>query len=128
MKRLISIFTLAILLLTAVQPTLVFHYCGGSLHSVGWVNNELPKSCCGGEHKNCCSNETLKIATDDFQLQQQDLTAFAQLVLNPVLFVLSENLFLSESSGALVLQNIFPPGGLAKYNTAIIHLNCVYRI
>ena len=128
MKRIISIYTLAILLLTAVQPTLVFHYCGGSLHSVGLAKNESPKSCCGGEHKNCCSNEILKIATDDFQLRQQDLTEFAQLVLNPVLFVLSENLFSSESSDARVLQNIFPPGGLAKYNAEILQLNCVYRI
>jgi hypothetical protein len=128
MKRLISIFMLTILLLTAAQPTLIFHYCGGKFHSVGLAKNEFPKSCCGEKHKNCCSNEILKIATDDYQLQQQDLTELAPLVLNPVLYVLFDNLQPSESTDALVLQNIFPPGGLAKYSAAIIQMNCVYRI
>jgi hypothetical protein len=127
MKRIISIFMLTILLLTTVQPTLIFHYCGGKFHSVSLVKTES-KSCCGGEHKSCCFNEILKIATDDFQVQQQDLTEFAPLVLNPVLFLLSDNLQPSESSDALVLQHIFPPGGLAKYGAAIIQMNCVYRI
>ncbi|MDR0865689.1 MAG: hypothetical protein LBO74_12270 [Candidatus Symbiothrix sp.] len=129
MKRIISTSILTILLLTAVQPTLVFHYCSGSLHSIGLVNNELPKSCCGGEHKNCCSNETLKIATDNFHVQQQDITEFAPLVQNPILYLLFDNLFTSESNDSLALQNIFPPGGLARYGGAdILHRHCVYRI
>jgi hypothetical protein len=129
MKRTVSIVLLIVTLVSSVQATLVFHYCGGKFHSAGLLKNELPKSCCDGEHKNCCSNELLKIATDNYQLQQQDLTELAPLIQNPVLYLLFDNLFTSESDDSFALQNIFPPGGLAGYGGAdILHRHCVYRI
>jgi hypothetical protein len=130
MKRILIASIIAILLLTAVQPTVVFHYCKGDLHSVGLLKTELPKSCCGEKHKNCCSNHILKIATDDFQLQQQqDFTETLPQVPTPVFLTLFNNLFSSASLDLLVIQHTFPPGGLAGHSGAdLLHQICVYRI
>jgi hypothetical protein len=129
MKRAMSSFLLLILLLVAFQPTLVFHYCGGELSSVGLVKKESPKSCCGGENKNCCSNHSLKIATDDYQVQQQEITEIAPQLPVPAFFVSSDHLFSGEAFHSLVLHRIFPPGGSAGYSGADwLSLICVYRI
>jgi hypothetical protein len=123
MKRILAIQVILIVLLTAIQPALVLHYCGGKLNSIGLVKTGLPKSCCGGEGDNCCSNQIFKIATDDYQLQQQDFTEIFSQVPIPGFFLLSDNLFSGESFDPLVTQHTFPPGGVD-----LIHRFCVYRI
>jgi hypothetical protein len=129
MKRITAISMILSLLLTAMQPAVVLHYCKGSLYSVGFIKNELPKSCCSGsEHKNCCSNRILKITTDDFQIQQPVSGGIVPLILSPVLFVLSDNLYPSESPDLLLLQQIFPPGGLARRQVDLLAFVGNFRI
>ena len=129
MKRLISVFLLSLITITAAQPTVVFHYCKGKLHSVGIAKGELPPSCCGKKHSNCCSNEFIKITTDDYQVQQEVLIEAFPLLLKPVLYIVTDYLF----SGNLSLHSPlpppnFPPGGLARHTVDLLTLICIFRI
>lgn len=129
MKRITAISMISILLLTAIQPMFVLHYCKGSLYSVTFIKNELVKSCCcENDHKKCCSNQILTIATDDFQVQQSAYNEIVPLVLNSVLFVLSDDLYPSQSLDLFLLQRIFPPGGLARYQIDLLAFIGNYRI
>ena len=129
MKRVVSIIVILLLTLTAVQPSVVFHFCKGKLHSVGIVKGELPPPCCGEKHKNCCSNEILKIATDDFQIQQDRQMEIFPLVVNPVLFIINDYFFTwDQSQGLSQPPPNFPPGGLARHNIDLLTLICIYRI
>ncbi|GHT03996.1 hypothetical protein FACS189423_06020 [Bacteroidia bacterium] len=113
-----------ILLLTAMQPTLVFHYCGNNLHSVD-IGSDHSKHACNGK---CCSDYKVTLATDDFQVSQET-TEIPPLVSHPVLFVLSGNLFLGTLPGIpSILQFLFPPGGLATYSADLLTLICIFRI
>jgi hypothetical protein len=127
MKRVLLFFLLSVMSLVAIQPTLAFHYCGGSLHSVGMTDEEPQKSCCGKSA--CCSHYTAKLTTGDFQLPQQDSTIGTDLVPNSILHVLFDTILIErDSTDSLVLQRIFPPGGLAKYNADLLTLVCIFRI
>ncbi|MDR2804966.1 MAG: hypothetical protein LBB85_04890 [Dysgonamonadaceae bacterium] len=128
MKRAISIFLLLIMSLVAAQPTIAFHYCGNHLRSVEISGSNTQTSCCGT--KSCCSNYTVQMATDHFQLPQHASSAEIQmLLLKPVLFPLFDNLLTREESNFfLLLQTVFPPGGLVKYNVNLLALICILRI
>ena len=127
MKRLISVFLLSLITITAVQPTVVFHYCKGKLHSVGIVKGGLPPSCCG--KCNCCSNEIIKITTDDYQIQQEVLIEAFPLLLKPVLYIITD-CFLSgyQSLHSPLPPPNFPPGGLARHTVDLLTLICIFRI
>lgn len=127
MKRTISFILLIGLLLTAVQPSIAFHYCKGELHSVGFVKKDLPKSCCKKNGPNCCSNKILKVKTDSFPIHQTDTDIQTPAFLHPLFFVMSGDLIFPCENG-LLLQQVFPPGGLARYSAEMRHLICIYRI
>jgi hypothetical protein len=62
-------------------------------------------------------------------LPQQEATIGIQSLLSPVLFLLCDNLFWrSEFHAPLLFQNIFPPGGLAKYSVDLLSWICIFRI
>ncbi|MDR0866125.1 MAG: hypothetical protein LBO74_14505 [Candidatus Symbiothrix sp.] len=127
MKRVVLFFLLSVMSLVAAQPTLAFHYCGGNLRSVGMTDEDPQKSCCG--KSGCCSHYTVKLTTDDFQTPQQDSTIETDLVPNPIWQVsLDVVLIERESTDSLVLQRIFPPGGLATYHADLLTLVCTFRI
>lgn len=127
MKRTISFILLIGLLLTAIQPSIAMHYCKGQLHSVGFVKKDSLKSCCGKTQSNCCSNKVLKVKTDTFPINQTDTEVYTMLFLQPLFFAVTDDLiFPCENS--LLLQQVFPPGGLARYRAEMRHLICIYRI
>ncbi|MDR2040926.1 MAG: hypothetical protein LBP98_01235 [Tannerella sp.] len=81
MKRTIATVMVIWMALTAMQPALAFHFCGGSLVSVGLADTE--RCCCGketgedttcpapegiaGPVESCCSNYTMELSTDEFR-------------------------------------------------------------
>jgi hypothetical protein len=127
MKRTVSFILLISLLLTAVQPTFAFHYCKGRLHSVSLVKKDLPKSCCEKNRPNCCSNKILKVKTDPFSVNQTDKSIQTPVIPHSVFFVASNDLICSCEND-LLLQQVFPPGGLARYGAELRLLICIYRI
>jgi hypothetical protein len=141
MKRIASISLLLLMLVAAVQPTLALHFCGGSLHSVNLLNG-AGKSCCKGEmqseqqpsngisfSQNCCSNQTIELATDVFQTSQQELNIDAQTFSFVPFPVLSNNdRNANEPEYILVFQQKFPPGGLAKTHADMLSLVCSFLI
>jgi hypothetical protein len=76
----------------------------------------------------CCFNNVVKIATDDFQSAQETLTVSANLLSAPFVFLVPQTTPLSEPDALSTLQHTFPPGGLPKYGTDILAMNCVFRI
>jgi hypothetical protein len=113
--------------LTAVQPSIAFHYCKGELHSVSFVKKDLPKSCCEKNRPGCCSNKFLQIKTDSFSIHQTDTDIQAPPFPQPVFFAVSDDLIFPCKDN-LSLQQVFPPGGLARYSAELRHLICIYRI
>ena len=83
MKRGIAILLLTILIVSAIRPTVIAHYCGGTLQSVALAGEEITCSCGEMMEENasaggvtladplsrCCTMHTFKISTDDFQLR-----------------------------------------------------------
>lgn len=148
MKRVVSSFMLAVLLLAAIQPTLAFHFCGGSLSSVG-IGEEI-KSCCdemadvestacaedlegnmpvlSEPVKSCCSNYSVEFSTDMYQIPFTT-TSFVDLKPDFYPAICLLHVFFNRSSFALLLlQNLFPPGDTETYTNNLQILNCVFRI
>ncbi|OAV71555.1 hypothetical protein Barb4_00602 [Bacteroidales bacterium Barb4] len=134
MKRTLSILLLFLTLAAAVKPTLAFHYCGGSLHSVSLTGDDLQRSCCGGEEEegeagSCCSDYTVEVATDDYQTPQQEVSVgISSHDLLPAFFVSDRLLKRDAPDDFLIIQRSFPPGGLAEYDADLLSLICVFRI
>ncbi|MDR0683320.1 MAG: hypothetical protein LBG15_15990 [Dysgonamonadaceae bacterium] len=129
MKRAISVFLLLIMSLVAAQPTIAFHYCGNHLQSVEINGMNAQTSCCG--KKSCCSNYTVQMTTDHFQLPQHVAISveIQTLLLKPVLFLSFDNPLMREIkfNSFLLIQTLFPPGGFVKYNVDLLTLICVFR-
>ena len=127
MKRTISFIILMGLLLTAAQPSIALHYCKSELHSVSFVKKDLPKSCCEKNRPGCCSDRVLKIKTDSFSILRTDTDIQAPACPQTVFFTVGDVLIFPCKTN-LLLQQVFPPGGLARYSAALRHLICIYRI
>jgi hypothetical protein len=125
------------MLFASSQATLVFHYCGGELHSVILADREVDDCC---ERDNipvqktentlqempCCSNHIEQIDIDDFQVSKQynvrnDLSFFAIIV--PTLC----EYYTYEYS---VIQQIFPLGTdeLIKSRADLLTSICIFKI
>jgi hypothetical protein len=146
MKKAIASFLLLIMMLTALQPTLALHFCGGDLRSV--AIGKMQKSCCEttmekplnplsahAENRfyqplnTCCSTYTIEVSTDNFQSPNRQLTNdFQQWVFNPVLF--SAGILLKGIDSLISLSSIhlFPPGGLARNGVDLLAVICIFRI
>jgi hypothetical protein len=129
MKRAISISLLLIMSLVAAQPMIAFHYCGNHLQSVEINGMNAQTSCCG--KKSCCSDYTVQMTTDHFQLPQHVARSveIQPLLLKPLLFPPFDNLLKKEIKfdSFLLIQALFPPGRLVKYNVDLLALICVFR-
>ncbi|MDR1682673.1 MAG: hypothetical protein LBS25_04720 [Candidatus Symbiothrix sp.] len=125
MKRVFSIALAMLLSLSAVQPTVVFHYCTGKLRSVALSEPEVPQHCCG----KCCSDYKVTLSTDDYQPALQETIDFSNFLLQPAVFLSSGDFFsTNDSSFTYLIQHFFPPGGVAKYGFDLLRVICVFRI
>jgi hypothetical protein len=127
MKRALAFILLISLLQATVQPTFAFHYCKGRLHSVSLVKRDLPKPCCEKNRPGCCSDNLLTIKTDSFSIPQTDTDIQAPAFPQTVFLAVNDDLILPCINN-LLLQQVFPPGGLARYSAEVRHLFCIYRI
>jgi hypothetical protein len=147
MKRVISAFLLIIIALSSTHTTWAWHYCGGILQSVT-LADENKACCCGGKSgdtnktesnnnghnspdmpqigKSCCANYLIDIETDNFDLSGYVSGAVQQTL--HLFFIHNNPLKISDPDSVSVLQNIFPPGKFARYNTDLLALNCILLI
>lgn len=136
MKRIVALFLTFMLLLASTHATLAFHYCGKELHSIGIV--EFQKvSCCkekshSGENtlqkKSCCSNQYLKISTDDYSANQQ-ITIGSPKDFHSVAFVSCPEWGLNNVFNTTPFQRVFPPPrGLIKSGIERLIFICIFRI
>jgi hypothetical protein len=124
----------------SIQTTWALHYCGDILRSITLTDgNQI--CCCGDKNeeniahhssdspqisKSCCSYYFVDIATDSF-----DMTDFVVATIQQVsnLFLLHDNsLTINVLENFSVLQYVFPPGDIAKYNADLLTLICIFRI
>jgi hypothetical protein len=147
-KQTISIGLLFVLLVTSVQPTVAFHFCGGNFHSVG-IGSAESNNCCGNDMDTwqagnfspegeiifsepalpCCSDYTIEISTDTYQISSAPSIAPtpypADFLFTPCLpYSVANNSELPVSR----LQTIFPPGCIALHTTDLLTLICILRI
>ncbi|MFC4675043.1 hypothetical protein [Dysgonomonas termitidis] len=155
MRRFISIFLSLIILVVGAHPVLAMHFCAGDLFSVNLTKanqqnhfccekmENMPTEDCGSkshshhkphsafteEHDNCCTFKQVKLSTDDFnhQIQQSSLNNILPSFFN-VWFVLYSAVNYLESDSSVIVQHIFPPGGLDKLNIDLLAYICTYRI
>jgi hypothetical protein len=112
MKRIVSTLLLFLLPLVAMQPTLAFHFCGGSFHSAGI--GEAGRRCCQGGMVDACPRPSLAAPTP----------------LPPVL-PLSCLPCLPDCISVLPplhLPTISPPGNPPPCATDILAFTCILRI
>ena len=132
------------MIIIGIHPILSVHFCGGELHSFALLSDSAEKSCCASMadmaeeahthsitdlHHNCCDTQTLQIATDDYQSQQQQITLNKPLLsFDKVWFALASVFELVESDDYTLVKNAFPPGGLYLQHVDILTYICIYRI
>jgi hypothetical protein len=145
MKKVLASFLLLITTLTAIQPTLALHFCGGRLQSVAIGNRH--KNCCGdvmeirnkafpADTKNtlsqsgntCCATYTVEIATDNFQSPHRQAAIENAMNLNPLLFACEISTSKFHSDILLYPEHFFPPGGLARYSVDLLTFVCIFII
>ncbi|MBF0762034.1 hypothetical protein IR148_13395 [Dysgonomonas mossii] len=155
MKRFSSVLLSLIILVAGAHPVLAMHFCAGDFYSVDLAKpNQSNHSCCdkmedmskenceGGsqshhksdsslteEHGNCCTFKHVKLSTDDYdyQVQQSSLNNI-QPFFTTIWFVLYSALNYFEFDSSVIVQRIFPPGGLDKLNIDLLTYICIYRI
>ncbi|MDR2683000.1 MAG: hypothetical protein LBB64_03910 [Dysgonamonadaceae bacterium] len=146
MKKAIALFLLAIMTLTALQPSLALHFCGGNLRSV--AIGKMQKSCCEtamekpinplpahAENRfyqpinTCCSTYTIELSTDNFQSPvQQSITDLQSFTFHSILFPVNALLEGIDSPISLTPKRLFPPGGLARNTIDLLTIICIFRI
>ncbi|WP_139785137.1 hypothetical protein [Parabacteroides sp. Marseille-P3160] len=147
MKRIISIFLLLVMLVVGLQPVLNMHFCGGDLLSVSIVERSDEGGCCcadkghepkaesneasslflANEHRNCCVQQQIEIATDQYQVQSFELSKLL-LSLNHIWLAWDYTINYINPGHSVSIQHLFPPGGLNKLNLDLLAFVCVYRI
>ncbi len=94
MKKIAAILLSVFVLLLAVHPAVMFHFCSGDLASVSITKPHSMSGCCsdGSKHdmapifieKYCCQNYTFELSTDDYtpqsHISQIDFQGFHHLV------------------------------------------------
>lgn len=80
-------------------------------------------------HHNCCDTEILKIATDDYQSQHQQIVLNKPLLsFDKMWFALASVFEVVESDDYTLVKDAFPPGGLYLQHVDILTYICIYRI
>jgi len=141
------------MLVVGTHPVLAMHFCAGELYSFGVLNSDIEKSCCGEmeisqqeddschnttqktqehnnnilpSHENCCDIQKVEFSTDDYQVQQFNLSKIL-LSFENVWFTL--NLLIpTEIDDTTKNSQNFPPGGFSLLNIDLLTYICIYRI
>lgn len=136
MRRMIHTIMCVVVLLFAVQPVLLLHYCQGSLANINYPVNGHSVGCSESKmvtvHHNmsinsesCCSNHMLKLSTDDY-LQ----TASPTFNL-PIVLVCSAIIFMAlaiVATNSILSHLTYPPPNQRYTGLSMLQRLCVYRL
>jgi hypothetical protein len=147
-KQTISIGLLFVLLVASVQPTVAFHFCGGTFHSVA-IGSAERNDCCGNDMDTepagdfspggeivisepafpCCSDYTIEISTDTYQISSVPSIAPPSYTMD-FLFApcLPYSVANNSELSVLHLPTISPPGNPPPCATDILAFTCILRI
>ena len=139
MKRTTAIFSLILMLITAIQPVIAMHYCGDKLSSFQiYQTNGIQDFCCDNSENHvasisgnsCCETEMVKLSTDEFQTNTEQLSSKTlPLSINIIGFNLVNQLISSEPDTNTLLPTLkFPSKGLYLTDVSILNYICIYRI
>ncbi|KAA6333511.1 hypothetical protein EZS27_018084 [termite gut metagenome] len=147
MRRIISILLILVMLVAGAHPAFAIHFCGGKLHSVGLMTSESVRPCCGENtaadalysgqreslsvtesHTSCCHIQKVQISTDDYQRQAQLNTPPVLPAFDSAWIILNYISNWIEPDKSLIIQHLFPPGGLSRQNIDVLASICIYRI
>jgi len=115
MRKLFSILSALVILVSSTGTTIAFHYCGRSLQDVAFFGEVKP--CCAGMQmpSGCCHDEKVEIKSDSFNLGQQVSNAgFVSFLVCEIAFPVLDFALLfpnSQSNFLAHLDKTRPPGG-----------------
>jgi hypothetical protein len=135
MKRILSILLMSLMLVVAIRPMMLTHFCMDSLVSVKvGIGSEDASCCCkhaqDGIHKKCCTLQKVTLSTDDYnyqplQIDWHKVVPSFELLLPVLNEWCSTYLYVDKDSQS---SHAFPPGGLNKLNLNLLTYICVFRI
>lgn len=139
MKRFIAIFSLIVMMITAIQPVIAMHFCSDELKSLQiYRSDNIQKSCCGNtEHhdntisgKSCCETEMMKLTTDKYQtISGQTITRITPLSIDIAGLTLVNLVNESDPDcNTLITTLKFPSKGHYLEDVSILTYICIYRI
>ena len=139
MKRITAIFSLVIMLITAIQPVIAMHYCDDELSSLQiYHTNGIQNSCCDDSKNHdllisgafCCETEMLEFSTDEFQTKSElPVTRISPISIDVMGMALVNQLVTSKPDSDTFLTSLkFPPKGLYLNDVSILTYICIYRI
>ncbi|MBF6598832.1 MAG: hypothetical protein ITF98_11505 [Fermentimonas sp.] len=139
MKRFAAIFSLIIMLITAIQPVITMHYCGDELSSLQiYQTIDNYGVCCDDiEHhdasitgNSCCETEVMKLTTDEYQTKTvQPEVRISAISIDLLGHAIINQLSTTESDSSTLLTTLkFPPKGLYLEDVSILTYICIYRI
>ena len=139
MKSTTAIFSLILMLITAIQPVVAMHFCGDKLSSFQiYQTIDNHDVCCNDvEHhdasisdNSCCETEMMKLSTDEFQTNTEQLSSKTlPLSINIIGLNRVNQLIASEPDTNALLPTLkFPPKGLYLEEVSILTYICIYRI
>lgn len=94
MKRITTILLSVFVLLLAIHPVVMFHFCSGNLDSISVMESQTTSGCCLDEQNqdeasiqigdNCCQDFAFELTTDDYtpqnNISQVDFPVFYHLI------------------------------------------------
>ena len=138
MKRFTAIFSLIIMLITAIQPVIAMHYCGNELSSLQiYQTNGIEDFCCDDiEHQDasisdssCCETEVMKLSTDEYETKTvQPEVRRSPISIDLLGHAIIDQLNTTEPDSNTQLTALkFPPKGLYLEDVNILTYICIYR-
>lgn len=139
MRRFTAIFSLIVMIITAIQPIIAMHYCGDKLNSLHiYQTNGVQDYCCDETENHellisgdiCCETEMMKLSTDDYQtIAEQTVTRITPLSIDIAGLTLENQVVESELDfNTLTTTLKFPTKGLYLEDVSILTYICIYRI
>jgi hypothetical protein len=128
---------------TAMQPALAFHFCGGALVSVGLA--DTGRCCCGKETgedaecpapddgiaqpvESCCSNYTVELSTDEFRTTPDTCCGKEPSAAGTAVLLAAGWSGCDVRNDAPLIQHLSPPGTPAASGTDLLALICTLRL
>ena len=139
MKKFTAIFSLIIMLITAIQPVIAMHFCDDELSSLQiYQTIDNYGVCCDDiEHhdasitgNSCCETEVMKLTTDEYQTKsiQPELRIYP-LSIDVLGYAVINQLNTDEPVSNTFLTTLkFPTKGLYLDDVSILTYICIYRI